>query len=73
MVLTVDEPYSIAPTIAVEKNLLSRSFYGFNVKPADDYLESRIPVLVNNDVHISLAAPRNSIVLIFLKTRGLMK
>ncbi len=70
MVLAVDEPYSIAPTIAVEKNLLSRSFYGFNIKPADDYLKSRIPVLVNNDVHISLAAPRKSTESYFFKNSG---
>jgi homogentisate 1,2-dioxygenase len=35
-----------------------RSFQGFKVKPADNYLESRVPVLVNNDVLIYLAAPR---------------
>jgi len=70
MVQSVDEPYSVAPEIAVEKNLLSRSFYGFDVKPQDDYLKSRVPVLVNNDVHISLAAPQKSMVGYFFKNSG---
>jgi homogentisate 1,2-dioxygenase len=70
MVLSVDEPYSVVPEIAVEKNLLSRSFYGSNVKPEDDYLKSRIPVLVNSDVHISLAAPRKSTESYFFKNSG---
>ena len=40
--------------------LKHRSFEGFNVKPAKDFLESRVPVLVNNDCHIVLAAPQQS-------------
>ncbi len=70
MVLSVDEPYSVAPEIAVEKNLLSRSFYGFDVKPEEDYLKSRVPVLVNNDIHISLAAPQKSMTNYFFKNSG---
>ena len=34
---------------------------GFNVKPEDDYLESRKALLVNGDVHLGLAAPCNSV------------
>lgn len=45
------------PEVAEEKMLKHRSFEGFNIKPAKDYIESRVPVLVNNDCHISLAAP----------------
>ena len=51
---------NVAPQIAEEKMLKHRSLEGFNVKPAKDYLDSRIPVLVNNDVHIVLAAPQQS-------------
>ncbi len=47
----------ISPEIAQHKSLQAKSFTGFNVKPTKDYLESRVPVLVNNDCHISLAAP----------------
>lgn len=60
MVKSVDEPYHVAPEIAVVNNTRNRSLQGFSVKPADDFLESRVPVLVNNDVYISLAAPRHS-------------
>jgi len=59
-VLSIDEPYSVAPEAAVGKNMQHRAFRGFDVKPANDYLESRKVVLFNNDVHMSLAAPKKS-------------
>ncbi|HEY0272876.1 MAG TPA: homogentisate 1,2-dioxygenase [Chitinophaga sp.] len=59
-ILSVEEPYAVAPKVAEEKMLKHRSFQGFQVGPQDDYLQSRTPVLVNGDVHISLAAPRHS-------------
>ncbi|MGY6562941.1 MAG: homogentisate 1,2-dioxygenase [Luteibaculaceae bacterium] len=54
------ESYSVEPKIAVEKSLLSYRLKGFNVPPTADYLESRIPVLVNSDLEIALAAPTKS-------------
>jgi len=63
----VEAPYSVAPKIAEEKMLKHRSFEGFNVKPQADYLASRTPVLVNNDCHISLAAPQESLTSYFYK------
>jgi homogentisate 1,2-dioxygenase len=33
---------------------------GFDVPPADDFLESRKILLANSDVHLGLAAPRKS-------------
>jgi homogentisate 1,2-dioxygenase len=53
--------YSVAPEIAVEKNMKPLSLQGFKVSPENDYLESRKPVLVNNDVQIVLAAPKKSL------------
>lgn len=50
----------VAPKIAVTKNITARLLKGFDVAPADDYLESRQPLLVNSDVHLGLAAPRKS-------------
>jgi homogentisate 1,2-dioxygenase len=47
--------------------LKHRSFEGFQVKPVADYLESRVPVLVNNDCHIVLAAPQQSMTSYFYK------
>ncbi len=51
---------NIAPEIAFEKNLMPRSFKGYQVTPNKDYLESRNPILVNSDVYIELAAPQAS-------------
>jgi homogentisate 1,2-dioxygenase len=51
---------NIAPEIAVEKNMTMRSLQGYQVQPHSDYLESRVPVLVNNDCYIELAAPQHS-------------
>ena len=58
---------NIAPEIAIEKNMKMRSLQGFQVVPKDDYLESRIPVLVNNDCYIELAAPKKSMTDYFYK------
>ena len=55
-----DEPVNMAPDIAEEKMLKHRSFEGFKVAPRADYMESRTPILVNDDVQISLAAPQES-------------
>jgi homogentisate 1,2-dioxygenase len=53
--------------IAEEKMLKHRSLEGFRLIPEDDYLNSRKPILVNQDVHISLAAPRQSLETYFYK------
>ena len=56
-IIKTDEPFDVSPVIAEEKMLQHRSFQGFKIKPEKDYLKSRKPILVNNDCHISLAAP----------------
>lgn len=57
-IVQVSEPYSVAPKLVHDKQLKHRSLKGFQIKPEDDYLNSRKPVLVNNDCKISLAAPQ---------------
>ena len=57
----------VNPIIAVQKHLKARLLKGFEVSPKDDFLESRTPVLVNADVQISLAVPRNSLTSYFYK------
>ena len=52
--------YSVEPTIAVEKNLKAYRLKGFDVNPEKDLLKSRKPILVNNDVHLILSAPKNT-------------
>ncbi len=66
-IIKTEKPVNVAPQIAEEKMLSHRAFDGFKVKPAKDYLESRIPVLVNNDCHIVLAAPKKSLTEYFYK------
>ena len=57
VVTAIDEPFSVAPRVAIEKNMQHRSFQGFKVNPAGNYIHSRVPVLVNDDCYIELAAP----------------
>ena len=66
-IIKTEAQYSVAPKIAEEKMLRHRSFEGFKVKSTADYLESRKPILVNNDCHISLAAPQQSMTDYFYK------
>lgn len=59
-IIATDEPVNVQPVVAEEKMLKHRSLEGFRIKPEKDYLQSRKPVLVNNDCHIVLAAPQES-------------
>ena len=63
----IREAKDVSPDIAVEKNMTARLLKGFGVNPKDDFLESREPLLVNNDIHIGLAAPRSSMTDYFYK------
>jgi homogentisate 1,2-dioxygenase len=67
IVKSLGEPYSVEPKIAREKHLKHTSLKGFRIQPEDDYLKSRKPVLVNSDLHISLAAPKKSMTDYFYK------
>ncbi len=60
-VKAVLESVDVAPRLAVPKNMLARKLLGFQVAPQTDYLDSRVPVLANNDLIISLAAPQKSL------------
>ena len=66
-IIKTEAQYSVAPEIAEEKMLQHRCFEGFHVQPVADYLASRIPVLVNADCHIVLAAPKESMLGYFYK------
>lgn len=66
-IISTDPPVSVMPEIAEEKMLQHRSFEGFKIPPADDYLESRKAILVNNDCHVVLAAPRKGTTDYFFK------
>jgi homogentisate 1,2-dioxygenase len=66
-IIKSEEPRDVNPIIATSNILKHRSFQGFKIKPTADYLESRKPVLVNNDCHITLAAPQQSMQHYFFK------
>jgi homogentisate 1,2-dioxygenase len=66
-IIYTDKPVSLKPAITEEKMLKHRSLEGFNIKPAADFLDSRTPILVNNDVQISLAVPGESMKNYFYK------
>ncbi len=51
---------SINPEVVVENNIKSRLLKGFDLPREKKYLDSRTPILINNDCHISLAAPIES-------------
>lgn len=66
----VKEVIDVTPKIAFSKSLTSKKLLGFDVAPEDDFLESRTALLVNNDVHIGVAAPRKSMTEYFYKNAG---
>ncbi|GAB3642354.1 homogentisate 1,2-dioxygenase [Spirosoma arcticum] len=59
MVREVLDSVDMTPKLAVEKNMLARKMIGFNIVSAEraDFLDSRTPLLVNNDLIFGLAAP----------------
>ena len=59
-IVQVGDPYNVAPKTVHDKQLKHRCLKGFHIEPQDDYLQSRKPVLVNNDCKVILAAPRKS-------------
>ncbi len=59
--------YSVAPKIAIDKNIKALLLKGFDVKPKEDFLKSRKPMLVNADCIIGLAAPQKSLRTYFYK------
>lgn len=52
--------YSVEPKIAIGKNIKALLLKGFEIKPADDFLESRKTLMINSDCAIGLAAPTKS-------------
>ncbi|TMU54404.1 homogentisate 1,2-dioxygenase [Flagellimonas algicola] len=60
-VSAIGDSIDVNPKIAVSHNIASRKLIGFDVKPKDDFLDAREPLLVNSDVHIGLAAPKKSL------------
>lgn len=67
MAKAIGDGFSVEPKIAKKKHLQHHSFQGFNVSTEKDYIKSRKPILINDDVHLSLAAPSVSLTEYFFK------
>jgi homogentisate 1,2-dioxygenase len=67
MVKEVGETKDVSPKAVVSHNIKSRLLKGFQVRPEDDFLESRKIVLFNSDVNVALAAPKKSMTDYFYK------
>ena len=63
----IGESVDMTPKVAVEKNIHARKLLGYDVAPKNDFLESRVPLLVNNDCHMGVAAPKQSLTDYFYK------
>lgn len=63
----ITKSYSVEPKIAIGKNIKSLLLKGFELKPEDDFLDSRKAMLVNKDCTIGLAAPKKSLTEYFYK------
>lgn len=61
------EVVDLRPEIAVQHNIMPRRLHGFKLTPKADYLESRVPLMVNKDVVFGLAAPSESLRSYFYK------
>ena len=61
------ESIDVMPEVAIEKNMKAYALNGFQLPTKDDFLESRVTVLMNNDCHIVLAAPKKSLTDYFYK------
>ncbi len=56
-IVQVGAPKNLEPEVVFDRQLKHRSLKGFQLGFADTYLESRTPILVNQDLKIILAAP----------------
>ncbi len=60
-------PYSVAPKLLHTEQLRPRCLHGFKTIQEDDYLKSRKPALVNQDVKLHFSAPRKGFTDYFFK------
>lgn len=64
---SISNPIDLTPVAAVGKNIQSHMIRGYEVAPQDDFLDSRVIVLFNNDLNIACASPRKSLTTYFYK------
>jgi len=67
IIRSVDQPIDVRPVLSCPHNITPRRLMGFDVPFTDDYLDSRTPLMANNDLVIGLAAPKRSMTDYFYK------
>ncbi len=67
LVKAMGAPIDVSPKAALEKNMQHRSFVTFDTPAYGDYIESRKTLLFNSDIHIGVAAPKESTTKYFFK------
>ena len=60
IIRSMGETLDLRPQIAVQHNITPRRYQGFQVQPVSDYLHSRVPLFVNKEITMGLAAPSGS-------------
>jgi homogentisate 1,2-dioxygenase len=61
MIQKIGQSIDVSPVAAIQKNIQPYMLRGFDIPSSPDFLNSRKVVLYNNDLHISLAAPSESL------------
>lgn len=67
IIRSVDQPIDVRPVLSCPHNITPRRLIGFDVPLTDDYLDSRTPLMANNDLVLGLAAPKRSMTDYFYK------
>jgi homogentisate 1,2-dioxygenase len=67
MVKELGTSQDVTPKIAVDRSVRSRKLISFDVAAEHDFLDSRKTLMVNGDVHVGVAAPRQSLRSYFYK------
>jgi homogentisate 1,2-dioxygenase len=67
LVKDIGHPIPVAPKAKIANNMQNRSFLTFNTPAKDDFLESRVIQLFNNDLYLTTAAPKKSMTNYFYK------
>jgi len=67
IIRSVNQPRDVRPALSCPHNITPRRLMGFDVPFTDDYLDSRTPLMANNDLVLGLAAPKRSMTDYFYK------
>lgn len=67
MISKISTPIDVAPKVAIDRNITPMMLKGWDVKPEEDFLQSRVHVMFNNDLNITLSAPIKSVTHYFYK------